>query len=1083
MTRFAAMLMASSIFSTAAWADVAIPIQPQISSERPEWENPAINAINTLPARSTGFPFESREKALAGKMSASERYLALDGDWHFSFAANANDRPLDFWRNDFDVSSWKTITVPSNWQAQGYGQPKYNNITYPFPANRPLIQHDINSVGSYRRDFVVPSSWLGSGPVVLHIGAAGAAYYIWVNGQKVGYSEDSKLPSEFDISRYLRSGTNNVSIQVFRWSDGSYLEDQDFWRVSGIERSVYLIAEPTTHLTDTAIRATLDDAYRDGKLYIDFDIARGAGAKVRGILMEGDRVVWRGEKPVGASKTDRTASLSAIISSPRHWTAETPNLYTLITELVDRDGSLLQSTARHVGFRTVEIKDGQVMVNGKPITIRGVNRHEHDPETFHVISEASMRRDIEMMKRNNVNAVRTSHYPNAELWYDLADEYGLYVLDEANVESHAYMEAGNNKPGDRESVRRQYQIGFDPAWESAHVSRVTNMVLRDRNHPSIIFWSLGNEAGIGPNFAKAAAAARKIDPTRLISYLGWGTLELENQVNDYVDIYAPMYDSLWKMEAYAKDTTHKQPMIQCEYAHMQGNSGGNLQDYWDVIHKYPKRLQGGFIWDWVDQGMNGTDEKGRFFWKMGGDYGPNPGGDIEFGDGLIHADRRPNPHFFEMRKVYQPIRFEAMDLARGEITLINRQDFSDLNSFQLSWRLLEDGVVVAQGDLENPAISPHERGPLHVPIPSSFVDNGKEHSLVVLARARPGTTPLVEAGTVMAWEQFVLDRVTSSPATSTAQATLANVGGQHILRAGRNELSIDVKTGLLDHVSRDGKTWLAGGTPNFYRAITDNDIGAGVGQSHGQWEYLSQNRRLSSIAAETMTNGEARITVIFDLGAGAATFSTTYAMAGDGKVTIEGVFTPLRDNMPDPLRVGLYFTAPDSFTDLTWYGRGKQESYIDRHEGAPIGIWSGKISAQNHDYMRPQETGNKVDVRWLDITDSQDQGYRIRGFQPLSANVLAFPYEDLQRRAPGTWRSSDIQPHGPVSVLIDAAQVGVGGDTAWSQDGRAHGKYRIPLTPIRFGFKMEPATAPDTASNANMLLDLLGPDAPSGSTR
>lgn len=1057
-------------------ADIPVPVQPQVSSDRPEWENPAVNAINTLPARASGFPFEDREKALAGIREKSSRYLSLDGEWHFAFSASADERPRDFWRDDFNVSAWKAIPVPSAWQAQGYGQPKYNNITYPFPANRPLIRHDINSVGSYRRDFALPDSWDRSEAIILHVGAAGAAYYVWVNGKQVGYSEDSKLPSEFDIAPYVRAGRNNISIQVFRWADGSYLEDQDFWRVSGIERSVYLIAEPKLRLTDTGVRAGLDGKYRDGRLAVDFRVSPGAAGTVRAILMDGDKPVWQGERRVGAASGERMARLDASVPAPRQWTAETPNLYTLVTELTDGKGQLLQSTARRIGFRTVEVKDGQVMVNGRPITIRGVNRHEHDPETFHVISEAAMRRDIEMMKRNNINAVRTSHYPNAELWYDLADEYGLYVMDEANVESHAYMDAGNKAPGDRQAMRQLYQIGFDPAWKDAHVSRVTNMIARDRNHPSVIIWSLGNEAGVGPNFAEAAAAARKLDPTRLISYLGYGTLELEHQVNDYVDIYAPMYDSLWKMEAYARESGHKQPMIQCEYSHMQGNSGGNLQDYWDLIYKYPKRLQGGFIWDWVDQGMNGRDEKGRFFWKMGGDYGPNPGGDIEFGDGLIHADRRPNPHFFELRKVYQPIGFQADAPASGAITLINRQDFRDLSGFALSWRLLENGVVRAEGDLAAPEIPARGSGQVKVPLPEGVIGNGSEHALVILARAKAGAIPLVGPGTVMAWEQFLLDKAAAVAAPVEGKVTVASDKDHRILRAGSSELSIDVRNGLVDHLDFAGRTVLKGGAPNFYRAVTDNDIGGEVPATHREWEFLSRNRRVESVEAEPQADGSARIRVIYDLGTGSVRFTSLYGMTADGHVTVTGSFEPLRDNMPDPLRVGLYFQAPPSFTRLAWYGRGRQESYADRKSGAPIALWSGRIAEQNHDYMRPMETGNKTDTRWLALADESGTAFRIEGAQPISANVLAFPYEDLDRRPPGTWRSSDIQPRQHVSVLIDAAQVGIGGDTAWNAAARAHGKYRIPLASLTYSFTIAPSDFARDGVGADSQTDLLGPD-------
>jgi beta-galactosidase len=1051
-------------------AQVAVPIAPQVSPERPNWENPGVNAIGKLPARATAFPFEDRERALTGNMARSSRFLSLDGAWRFAFSPSVDARPRDFWKPDYDVSAWKTIPVPADWQAQGYDQPRYNNITYPFPANRPLIPHATNPVGSYRRDVTLPPGWSGQ-DVILHIGAAGSAYYVWVNGKRVGYAEDSKLPSEFDVTAFVKPGTNVIAIEVYRWSDGSYLEDQDFWRVSGIERSVWLMAAPRARVRDIFAKATLDKAYRDGRLALDLELTGGAAGRVRTVLLDDATAILTRETKVGAGAGPRRLSIAASLPAIRHWTAETPNLYTLVTELLAADGSVVQSTATKIGFRTVEIRDGQVMVNGRAIRIRGVNRHEHDPDTFHVISEASMRRDIELMKRNNINAVRASHYPNDERWYALADEYGLYVMDEANVESHAYMEKGNEAPTeDRDATRRLYQIGFDPAWEDAHVSRVMNMVERDKNHPSIIFWSLGNEAGIGPNFERAAAAARRRDPTRLISYLGWGTFDDGHRVNDYVDIYAPMYDSLSKMKDYADDSGHRQPMIQTEYAHMQGNSGGNLQDYWDAIYAHP-RLQGGFIWDWADQGMNGRDANGRFYWRTGGDYGPNPGGDIEFGDGVLHADRRPNPQFFELRKVYQPISFTAVDAAAGRFRLTNRQDFRDLSGYAFEWLLLEDGAPVARGDLPPPIALAGASTEVTIALPDGAMRSGHDHVVTIVARDRGASGPLVPQASVMAWEQFALSPPPASLPATPGKVTVRETRDEVVLSAGDGELAIDRTTGLVDRYRRGGRALLAGGAPNFYRALTDNDLGTGVEKSNSLWLSMSQQRRVGAVTVERDGDGTA-IRVRYELGAGSVRFESRYRMFGDGSLAVTGRFVSLRDNLPDPLRIGLSFTAPTSLIDVAWYGRGPHESYQDRRDGAPIGLWRGAIAAQNHDYMRPQETGNKVDVRWMDLTDSAGKGLRVTGDAPLSVNALAFPYNDLMHRPAGTRRSSDIQPREHVSLLIDAAQAGVGGDDAWSRDGRPHGKYRLPLRETSFGFRIGAAAA--APESANALAELVG---------
>ncbi|MBO9623413.1 MAG: DUF4981 domain-containing protein [Sphingomonas sp.] len=1066
LTGVSALLLAcapSALFAQG----VAPPIQPQVSPDRPDWENPAVFAIGKEPARATGFPFESREKAIAGHRTKSARFLLLSGAWKFAFTPDADKLPAGFEQPGYDVSGWKEIQVPADWQTQGYDQPRYNNITYPFPANRPLIPHATNPVGSYRRDVELPADWSGS-DVILHIGAAGSAYYVWVNGQKVGYSEDSKLPSEFDVARFVRPGRNTIAIQVYRWSDGSYLEDQDFWRVSGIEREVFLMAAPRTRVRDFFVRAGLDAAYKDGKLAVDVAVTPSKSATTaRAVLLDGDRQVLELSQRVQPGDAERSATLTGTVPGVKQWTAETPNRYMLLVELYGADGKILQSTYSRIGFRTVEIRNGLVTVNGKPITIRGVNRHEHDPETFHVISLESMERDIQLMKRANINALRTSHYPNDPRLYDLADRYGLYVMDEANIESHGYMDWSNRRP----ELRGKYQLGFDPAWEEAHKSRVLNMVERDKNHPSIIFWSLGNEAGIGPTFNKAAAAVKARDPGRLVSYLGWGTWPgvHDHKPNDYADIYAPMYDSVEKLVDYAENWAFRQPMIQCEYAHMQGNSGGNLKEYWDAIYAHPDKLQGGFIWDWVDQSMYRYTADGRRYWGTGGEYGPNPGGDIEFGDGLNQPDRTPNPHLFEVRKVYSPIQFAGFDPAAGRLTVINRHDFTDLSGYDFGFEVLEDGVAVASGQLPALHTAAHGRETVALPLPAFARKPGAEYVLTVSARARAGTIPAVDAGTVVGWEQFVLGRETATAPELSGEVALSDKGGKIRLAAHSAELVLDRKSGLVERYAANGEMLLRGGAPNFYRAVTDNDIGTGVEKSHGIWKQASAERTVQGVEARRTGDG-AEVTVRYSVGGGAATFVSRYRMAGDGSVRVEGDFTPLKTGIPEPLRVGLAFSMPARIDTLEWYGRGPHESYQDRKTSAALGLWRGRIADQNHDYMRPQETGNKVDVRWMELLQPGRGGVRVDGDAPLSMNALAFPYDDLSRRPPGTRRSTDIVPHGEGSLMIDAIQSGVGGDNAWDAGGRPLPQYRVPLKPLRYGFTLRPfsgdGTTPDRAKPA-----------------
>nr|WP_241127838.1 glycoside hydrolase family 2 TIM barrel-domain containing protein [Novosphingobium terrae] len=1045
------------------------PLQPQIDARRPDWENPAVFAIGKEPARATGFPFESRERALAGHRTKSDRFLLLSGDWRFAFSPDAEHLPKGFEQPAFDVSQWKSIKVPADWQAQGYDQPRYFNITYPFPANRPLIPHGMNTVGSYRRDVEIPAGW-GASDVILHIGAAGSAYYVWVNGQKVGYSEDSKLPSEFNVGRFVHPGKNVVAIQVFRWSDGSYLEDQDFWRVSGIEREVFLMAAPKTRIRDSFVHAGLDETYTNGKLAVDLDVtAAKAPTSARIVLLDGGKPILESARTLPASDTERKVTIAETVPGVRPWSAETPNLYMLLTELYDAKGRIIQSTYTRIGFRNVAIRDGLVTVNGKPITIRGVNRHEHDPETFHVISLESMERDIQLMKRNNINAIRTSHYPNDPRLYELADRYGLYVMDEANIESHGYMDWANKHPGQR----GDYQLGFDPAWEGAHVSRVMNMVERDKNHPSIIFWSLGNEAGIGPNFAHAAATARQRDPGRLISYLGWGTWDdqREHRPNDFADIYAPMYDSAAKLKDYAENWSYRQPVIQCEYAHMMGNSGGDLKDYWDVIYAHPGKLQGGFIWDWVDQSMFRHTKDGRFYWGMGGEYGPNPGEELEFGDGLTQSDRTPNPQLFELRKVYAPIQFEGFDPATQRLTVANHYDFATLQGLDLGWQIEEDGVIIQQGAIPPLATAAHGREDLALGLPAFTRKPGAEYLLNVTARARADTIPGVAAGSLVGWEQFPLAQgAPLAVSRAGGEVRLSQQGSDLVMRAAEAELAIDSKTGLVSHYAVKGRSILSGGAPNFYRGLTDNDVGTGVEKTHAVWKDASARRSVESIARHALPDGRAEITIRYRLGGEGGHFTSHYAMAGDGTVEVRGEFTPSRADLPDPLRVGLGFAMPFAFDMVEWYGRGPHETYQDRKTGAPIALWRGRIADQNHDYMRPQETGNKVDVRWMEVLQP-GSGLRIEGAQPLSMNLLAFPYDDLSRREAGTRRSSDITPHDSVSLLVDAAQAGVGGDDQWSPMGRALPKYRIVSAPLTYSFTLRPidgaGTTPDKARPAS----------------
>lgn len=1058
MSNRALVVTACLCLGASAMADFIPAVEPvQVDPSRPDWENPAVFARNTIPASASGFPYETRALAIDGDVEASARFLSLNGQWKFHFSATVQGAPAGFEDPSYDVSGWANMPVPANWQAEGFGQPKYNNWRYPFPPNRPLVPHDDNETGSYRRQFDVPDVWDGM-DVILHIGAAGSAYQVWLNGKDIGYAQDSKLPSEFDLTPHLdRDGANTLAIRIWRWSDGSYLEDQDFWRVSGIERPVYLKAVPKTRIADVFVRAGLDETYVDGRLSVDVSTTAGASHTARIVLLDdGHELLSRAIEPEPADGT-RTVTLTADVPNVRPWTAETPTLYTLITELLDTNGDVLQSFAHDVGFRTVAVIDGQVTVNGHPITIRGVNRHDHDPETFHVISRESMERDIQVMKQNNVNAIRTAHYPNDPYLYELADRYGLYVMDEANIESHEYMGHGDANP-DR---RAEIQIGFDPAWRDAHLVRVMNMVERDKNHPSIIFWSLGNEAGIGPTFEDAAMAVKARDPDRLVSYLGWGQLP-DHRPNWYADIYAPMYDPAWKMRDYAVNWTYGQPMIQCEYAHMMGNSGGNLVEYWETIYDHPDTLQGGFIWDWVDQSMYRYTEDGRRYWGNGGEYGHNPRGDIDFGDGVIQSDRTPNPALFELRKVYESIHFSDFDPDSGRLAVTNRHDFLNVSEYRLGWTLLEDGAPVASGDWPALDVPARQGGVLLVPLADTPMRPGAEYVLTVEARTGDGTVPLVPAGTVMAWAQFVAQAGEPSAITKSDAPVRVEQGDSQVsLSANGRELVIDRDTGLIVTYRDDHKALLSSGRPFFWRALTDNDVGVGTGRELAVWKTLSETRTTRSLDIIEDEAAGTAVRVVHELGDGQARFTSTWRMSGTGDLQVDGLLEPLAEGLPPPFRVGFYFQVPAELTAISWYGRGPHESYVDRKSSAAIGLWRGEIAAQDHDYIRPQDTGNKVDVRWMELTAS-DRGFAVEGDQPLMMNVLAFPYEDLFKQEPGARKSSDIVPREHVSLLVDSVQWGIGGDLKWNDWGKPLEQYRTRTKPTSVRFRITATEAPGT---------------------
>ena len=1024
----------------------------QIAPE--DWENPRILGVNTEAPRATFVPFPDAAAAVDGNGDPkdSTRYLSLNGPWKFHWSPRPADRPFDFWKPETDVSRWKDIPVPSNWQFQGYDVPIYVNMSYEFARNPepPFVPHDHNPVGSYRRTFTVPKDWAGRN-VFLHFGAVKSAFYVWVNGEKVGFSKDSKTPAEWDITRYLRPGENIVAAEVYRWSDGSYLECQDFWRLAGIERDVYLYAAARMRIRDYEARATLDGAYRDGKLDLavelrstDPETARKENPKVFMTLFDPSRkkALARSREAVFTEDGKAIIRFDETLREVKKWSAETPHLYRLVLELKDASGKTQEAVMSKIGFRTSEVKNGRLLVNGVAVLLKGVNRHEHDPYTAHVISDESMRRDIELMKQSNINAVRTCHYPNDPRWYELCDEYGLYLVDEANIESHG-MGYGPRS------------LAKDPEWGPAHLDRVVRMVERDKNHPSVIIWSLGNEAGDGVNFEEAYRWLKKRDPSRPVQYE-------QVELRPHTDIYCPMYMSIEDMIKYASEKQIR-PLIQCEYAHSMGNSTGNLQDYWDAIESHDQ-LQGGFIWDWVDQGYAAKNDHGDFFWAYGGDYGPaDVPSDRNFCcNGLVAPDRKPHPALYEVKKVYQSVKFLTAGLAAGEVELRNRYDFIGLDRFDLVWTVSADGKPVASGAIEKPAVAPRDARVFRLSLPRVNPESGAEYFLDLALRTREAA-PGVPKGHVVASEQFALPlgaktvaaREPAGPTTSLRAPTI-ETGPRFIRVTGRDfSVRFDRLTGQMDSFDLGGRELLASGPePNFWRAPTDNDFGNEMNSRLAVWRQASLFRELKSMIAREGGPGCVTVTVEYALADASATQTLEYAVGGDGRVTIRGTLTLRADaELPEIPRVGLKMALPSGFERIQWFGRGPWENYRDRKTSAFVGLYE-TTADEPFPYVSPQEYGNRTDTRWLAVRDGQGYGLLVAGDPVFEFSAHPYWPEDLTQESRGAKHPPGAHRRDFTCLTLDSGQMGVGGDDSWG--AKVHPEYTLPARAYAYTFRLRP---------------------------
>ncbi len=1015
-----------------------------------ELEDPAITGVNNLEPHAWFIPFPDAASLSGKRQRESPRYKSLDGSWKFWWSPTPDRRPVDFYREDFDLSGWKDIPVPSDWQMQGYDYPIYVNIQYPFKADPPFIPKDYNPVGSYRTSFTVPKEWQGM-RMVLHFGGVNSAAYYWLNGQKLGYSEDSKTPVEFDVTPYLRSGTNNLAVEVYRWSDGSYLEDQDFFRLSGIEREVFLYATPKVHIYDYYVRTDLVNNYNDANLSVTVDLKNHESASLSGnhqveirLLDQRGQLVYSSTKEASMSLKEKLQlAFTAFIPAPLKWSAESPDLYQLRIILKDGSGRETEALASGIGFREVEIIRGQLCVNGKPIYIKGVNRHEHDETTGHVISEEGMMQDIRLLKQNNINAVRTCHYPDHPLWYELCDRYGIYLVDEANIESH-----GMGYSADKTLANK-------PEWLNAHMDRTVRMVERDKNHPSVIIWSLGNEAGNGSNFEATYKWIKQRDITRPVQY------ERAGQAFN-TDIVCPMYMTATRMEAYALQYSDR-PLIQCEYAHSMGNSTGDFQDYWDVIMRYPV-LQGGFIWDWVDQGIARYDEKGQKYWAYGGDFGP-PGvpSDNNFcSNGLVSPDRRPHPALYEVKKVYQNIRFTGIDPAAGRFEVSNGFIFTGTGNYDFEYTVEENGIPVLDGiltslnvvgdaapqvagsagrkgrqvqtyKLAQLNIAPGESRVIEVDLSRLAVRPGCEYFIIFRVRQRQ-EKDLIPAQHIIAYEQYkipVSAAVLQPPAIKSVLAYATGPDGTTIT-GSTFSATFDRAGWLSSYRNGDREMMRSALRPNFWRAPIDNDYGNNMPTRLRVWKYAADSMQMVSFKVRQPAPDQVEVTALYDLPSVRGKWQSTYTVSGDGSIKVSNLFYTSDRSLPEIPRIGMRMRLDSVYSNMSYFGRGPWENYPDRKTSALVSLYTGRVQDQYFLYVRPQENNYHTDVRWFDLTDNVGNGLRISGNPVFCTSALANSMEDLDDGDKKDQRHiTDVVLRDYIEWCIDYSQMGVGGDNSW----------------------------------------------------
>ncbi|WP_346990575.1 glycoside hydrolase family 2 TIM barrel-domain containing protein [Bacteroides caccae] len=1005
-----------------------------------EWQDPEINAVNRAPMHANYFAYESTEAAIKGIKEKSSNFMTLNGTWKFNWVPNADARPTDFWQPEFNDKGWNTMPVPGVWELNGFGDPIYVNVGYAwreqFRNNPPQVPIVNNHVGSYRREITVPTHWKGK-EIIAHFGSVTSNMYLWVNGKYVGYSEDSKMEAEFNLTPYLKPGQKNlIAFQVFRWCDGTYLEDQDFFRYSGVGRDCYLYARSKKQIADIRITPDLDAQYQNGSLAIN--LTTKGRSEVELELFDANN------QPVVTKSLNASGNISTTmeVASPNKWTAETPYLYTLHATLKEGN-KVLEVIPVKVGFRKVELKNTQILVNGQPILIKGANRHEMDPDGGYVVSRERMIQDIQMMKMFNLNAVRTCHYPDNNLWYELCDQYGLYVVAEANIESHG-MGYGKNTLAKREDYKK------------AHLERNQRNVQRCFNHPSVIIWSLGNEAGYGPNFEAAYDWVKAEDPSRAVQYEQAGT-------KGKTDIYCPMYAGYQWCKNYSKDNKYQKPLIQCEYAHAMGNSQGGFKEYWDLVRKYPK-FQGGFIWDFVDQSVRWTGKNGKMIYAYGGDFNRFDASDINFcNNGLISPDRVPNPHAYEVRHFYQNIWTTPANLKNGEINIFNEYFFRDLSAYYLEWEMLKDGKSVRCGRIDNLNVQPQQTAKVKLNLGET--DTEAEWLLNVSYKLK-NNEDLLPAGYTVAKEQLTLNPY-KAPSMQLGNCELSNTetvapevqdNDRHYLIIGNDAFRIEFNrsNGYLTKYQIKGLDMIKEGAilkPNFWRAPTDNDFGAHIHRKYVAWK--NPEIRLKSLKQRT-ENKQVIVETAYEMPGVSAKLNLTYVINNEGAIKVtQKMTTDKKAKVSNMFRFGMQMQMPRSFETIEYYGRGPIENYIDRNHCTDLGIYRQNVTEQFYSYIRPQENGTKTDIRWWRMINKAGNGIEVVAASPFSASALHYTIESLDEGwSKQQGHSPEVEEADLTNLCIDKIQAGLGCVNSWGSI--ALPEYQVPYQDYEFTFILSP---------------------------